>query len=108
MRKYVVVSGLAGLFAPFFFEFAWHFLREDFGSWSVVVFWPGSVFLADPGRSANARFGYLALSIAANGAFYSVVGLVFWGIMHKSRWFLLVFILPVMWFCYRVFVLVNS
>ncbi len=108
MRKYLAVSGLAGLVVPFFFEFAWHFLREDFGSWFVVAFWPGFIFLADPGRPISARFEYLALSIAANVVFYSAVGLVLWGIIHKSRWFLLVFILPVLWFCYRVFVLVNS
>ncbi len=108
MRKYLAVFGLTGLVVPFFFEFAWHFVQYDFGSWFVVFLWPGFIFLADPGRPMNARFGYLTLSIAANGLFYSAVGFVFWGIIHKSRWFLLVFILPVIWFCYRVFVLVNS
>ncbi|MHB8173472.1 MAG: hypothetical protein ACYDFU_03295 [Nitrospirota bacterium] len=107
MRKYLVVFGLIGLLVPFFFEFVWHFVKEGFGSWFIVLLWPSFIFLDDPGRPMNARFGYMVLSIAVNGLFYCTIGFFLWGLFHKSRWFLLVFILPVLWFCYRVFVLVH-
>ncbi|MGC2425090.1 MAG: hypothetical protein WA666_12140 [Nitrospirota bacterium] len=108
MRKYLIIFGLIGLLVPFFFEFVWHFVQVDFGSWFVVFFWPGFLLLADPSRPMNVHFGYIALATAINGLFYCALGFFVWGLFHRNRWFLAVFVLPVIWFCYRVFVLVHS
>jgi hypothetical protein len=108
LRKYLIIFGLIGILVPFFFEFVWHFVQLDFGSWFVVFFWPGFLLLADPSRPTDVQFGFIALATAFNGLFYSALGFFLWGLFHRNRWFLAVFALPVAWFCYRVFVLVHS
>ena len=94
MRKYLIIFGLIGLMVPFFFEFVWHFVARDFGSWFVVFFWPGFLLLADPAKSTDVKFSFIAFATAANGVFYSGLGFFVWGLFHRNRWFLAVFVCP--------------
>lgn len=94
MKRYIVVSAMLGLVAPFAWVVAIVMIGEERLSSAVIaapwisggllIFWPASFGLLLATETIDASL--LALLFAANFIFYGVLGALIWIGVHKSRW----------------------
>jgi hypothetical protein len=97
MVKLVALFSLIGLVIPILLTLIWKLLEQYQHTYLSVgkvleivqlLVWPSSIFMMATAGHRGIDYGMLAISIAVNIVFYSLIGFLIWGGIHKQRWML--------------------
>jgi hypothetical protein len=86
MKKWITMSALAGLVAPFLYLTIYLCTGRTMGE-GIFIFWPGSIglmVLENQPPMFTVIFVW-AVAIVSNAVLYSLIGLFFWSVSAHNR-----------------------